>query len=102
MDPKTKLVKGFKRYRDAVTKEKTSGWQFKVRVYTNIINKINNYEGEITGSDNFKGIKGIGPSMLEKIDKILAEEDQSGVEMDEVNTKLDMEWDAHLEKCKVV
>jgi hypothetical protein len=23
-------------------------------------------------------------------------------QMDEVNTKLDMEWDAHLEKCKVV
>ena len=22
-------------------------------------------------------------------------------QMDEVNTKLDMEWDAHLEKCKV-
>ena len=85
MNSKAKLVRGFKRHRDNASQEKTSGWQFKVRVYNKVIKLINEYPGEITSSESFKGIKGIGPKVLEKIDTILAEEN---VEEDELNTNI--------------
>lgn len=85
MNSKAKLVRGFKRHRDKASQEKTSGWQFKVRVYNKVIKLINEYPGEITSSESFKGIKGIGPKVLEKIDTILAEEN---VEEDELNTNI--------------
>lgn len=85
MNNKAKLIRGFKRYRDKATKEKTNGWMFKVRVYNNIIKIIENYQGEITGSENFKGIPKVGPKVLEKIDTILAEED---TDESELNTNI--------------
>ena len=90
MDTKAKLARGFKRHRDKATKEKTTGWQFKVRTYNKIIKLINEYKGEITGSENFKGIKGIGPKILEKIDTIIEEDEP---EMDEINSEIKVHED---------
>ena len=75
MDVNAKLVRGFKRHRDKAIKEKAGGWLFKKRAYDKIIQLIEDYKGEITGSENFKGIKGIGPKILDKIDTIIAEEE---------------------------
>ena len=47
MDTKAKLIAGFKRYREQTTKEKSNGWQFKVRVYNKIMKLIREYDGEI-------------------------------------------------------
>ena len=63
MDTKEKLIAGFKRYREKAIKEKSSGWQFKVRVYNKIMKLIREYDGEITSSESFKGIKGVGWQM---------------------------------------
>lgn len=85
MDTKAKLIAGFKRYREKTTKEKSNGWQFKVRVYNKIMKLIREYDGEITSSESFKGIKGVGPKMLEKMDKILAEDEEVDSETQAMN-----------------
>ena len=85
MDTKAKLIAGFKRYREKATKEKSSGWQFKVRVYNKIMKLIREYDGEITSSESFKGIKGVGPKILEKIDKILADDSELDSETQALN-----------------
>jgi DNA polymerase beta len=90
METKAKLIRGFKRHREKATKEKSSGWLFKVRTYNKIIKLITDYNGEITGSENFKGIKGIGPKILEKIDTIISEEE---TEMNEVNSEIKVSED---------
>ena len=85
MDNKAKLIAGFKRYREKTIKEKSSGWLFKERVYNKIMKLIREYDGEITSSESFKGIKGVGPKMLEKIDKILQEDDEVDSETQALN-----------------
>lgn len=90
MSVREKLVRGFKRHRDKAIKEKTGGWLFKKRAYDKIIKLIEEYKGEITGSENFKGIKGIGPKILEKVDTIITEEEP---EMDSVNSEIKINED---------
>jgi DNA polymerase/3'-5' exonuclease PolX len=85
MDTKAKLIAGFKRYREETTKEKSSGWQFKVRAYNKIMKLIREHDGEITSSESFRGIKGVGPKMLEKMEKILADDSEVDSETQAMN-----------------
>ena len=55
MDTKSKLIAGFKRYREKTTKDKSDGWQFKVRVY-NINNETKLLKQKIV--ENYSKVEG--------------------------------------------
>ena len=85
MDTKAKLIAGFKRHREKTINKKPNGWRFKIGAYNKIMKLISEYKGEITSSESFRGIKGVGPNTLEKIDKILQEDEEVDSETQAMN-----------------